>query len=309
MASKFRVVSTATAEETMYQLYVFFITTSSQSIMRLVNDTGTAVALWKQGTGWVTSWSSSADCPDGSFMVLEPVTACGSTRFQVKLSNEAGNVSAALMACKGGWTNAASNFGANPVTSATTWNDAAAPGAGSTLYMGTGTFSIDGSNTGTYFWANIRDSGSASADQFVYGGNYYPWSITYDTRPVCFLARIPTVTGNALDVGRNSADANCLSRTSIEVAQTTSWTAAGYARIGNTDLPGTPGATCIWRDLSGAYPPIPAYVYLRNSAKMGHLGDHLRICDGSLNDYDVDDATTPTHIVIGHLWLHYDETL
>lgn len=307
MSGKFRKVSIASCEEALYQMYVFVVTTSSQSIVRLVNDTGAAVALHKAGTGFVTSWSSSADCPDGSYMVIEPVTACGSARWQLQITNAAADTLNATFACKGGWTNAAQNFGANPVTSATRWNDAAAPGAGSEVYMGTETFAIDGSNTGTYFWANIKDSGSVSADQFMYAGNYYPWSISYDTRPTCFLARVPTVAAATADLGRNSADGNCLNRTSVEVAQTTSWTAAGYARIGITDTPGTPGGTCIIRDLQSYYPPLPAYLFLRNSACMGHFGTHLRIITDTLADYDTD--TGADYLAIGHLWLHYDETL
>lgn len=307
MPSKFRKVSIASCEETLFRLYQFVVTTSSQSIVRLVNDTGSAVALWKQGTGFVSSWSSSADCPDGSYLVIEPVTACGSARWQLQIRNSAFDTLNATFACKGGWTNAAANFGANPVTSETRWNDAAAPGAGSEIYMGTSTFAIDGSNTGTYFWMNIKDTGSAGADQYCYSGNYYPWSISYDTRPTCFLARVPTVSGATVDLGRNGADANNLNRTSVEVAQTTSWTAAGYARIGPTDVPNTPGSTCIWRDLQSYYPPLPAYLFLRNSACMGHFGTHLRIITDTLADYDTD--TGADYLCLGHLWVHYDESL
>ena len=63
------------------------------------------------------------------------------------------------------------------------------------------------------------------------------------------------------------------------------------------------------RDRAGNYIPLPAYLYLRNSALVGYFGDHLRIVDGTLNDYDVNHATTPTRIVMGHLSMHFDITL
>lgn len=306
MASKFKKYSISSCEETLYRMYDFIVN-SGQTALRLVNDTGSAVALWTQGTGWVSSWSSAADCPDGSYLVVEPVTALGGVRPQVKLTNAAADTLNALFAPRGGWTNAAANFGASAVTSDTRWNDAAAPGAGSEVYCGTGTFAINGSNTGTYAWFNIKDTGSGGADQFLYVGAYYPWDITYDTNPACFLARVPNVVGGTADLGRNSADGNNLNRTSVEVAQTTSWTAAGYARVGYYDAPNTPGTTCIWRDLQGYYPPLPAYLWLRNSALMGHFGDHLRIINDTLSDYDTD--ASATHIVLGQLWMHYDESL
>lgn len=311
MASKFRVVSTATCEDTMFALYTFIVTTSSQGIYRLVNDTGAAVALLKFGTGFVSSWSSASDCPDGSYMVIEPVTALGGIRHQIKITNSAANVNSIQVSTRGGWTNAGAAFGSSSKTDAVTFNDGAAPGASSTIYMGIGTFAIDGSNTGLYFWCNIKDTGSATADQFFYAGNYYPWSISYDVNPICLLTRIPTVVSVTLDLGRSTADANNLCRTSVEVAQTTSLSAAGYARIGLHDGTGaTPGATCILRDLQSYYPPLPAYLFLRNSAIMGHFGDHLRIISDGLTDYDTGTTAAPaTRLVIGHLWLHYDETL
>jgi hypothetical protein len=306
MASKFAKYSMTSCEEALYRLYTF-VQSSGQTALRLVNDTGSAVALYSNGTGFVSSWSSSLSCPDGSYMVVEPVTAIGGVRWQAKITNAAFDTLNALFAPRGGWTNAAQNFGASAVTSDTRWNDAAAPGAGSQVYCGTGTFAIDGSNTGTYVWFNIRDSGSAGADQFLYVGGYYPWSVSYDTNPACFLTRVPTVSGSAFDLGRNGADTNNLNRTSVEVAQTTSWTAAGYARVGFYDAPNTPGSTCIWRDLQSYYPPLPAYLFLRNSACMGHFGDHLRIINDTLSDYDTD--TGSTRLVLGHLWMHYDESL
>jgi len=306
MASKFKKYSGNDCETLMYRMYDF-IANSGQTAIEFVNGTGSAIALYKQGVGFVTSWASSSDCPDGSYMVIQPATALGSAKWQAKISNTAADSIRCTFACKGGWTNAAQNFGANPVTNDTVWNDAAAPGAGSQVYCGAGTWAVDGSNTGTYCWFNIRDTGSAGADQFLYVGNYTPVDITYDTRPTVMLCRIPTIDGAVSSLGRDSADANCLCRTSIEVAQTTSWTAAGYARIGHTDAPTTPGTKCIMRDLQSKYLPIPAYLYLRNSALMGHFSEHLRICDTTLNDYDTDMAAT--HIVFGHLWLHYDESL
>lgn len=242
-------------------------------------------------------------------MIVEPVTACGSDRWQMYFVNASGNTMQAGFAPRGGWTNAAANFGTNPVQPDVRWNDANDPGAGSQLYIATGTFAIDGSNTGTYLWANIKDTGSSSADQFTYGGNYYPWDISYDTRPCCFLARVPTVDDAVSSLGRNSSDGNNLNRTSVEVAQTTSWASAGYARIGLGDTPAAPGNTCIIRDKQGKYPPLPAYLFTRNTSCDGHFGDHLRLVSDSLTDYDVDDVTTPTRLVIGHLWVHYDESL
>lgn len=306
MASKFVKYSIASCEDLLYKLY-YYIVSSGQTALRLVNDTGSAVALYKAGTGFVSSWASASDCPDGSYMIVEPVTACGSARWQLYFVNASANIFQSGFAPRGGWTNAAANFGGNPLIPDVQWNDAAAPGVGSEVYIGGGTFAIDGSNTGTYLWANIKDADSATADQFVYGGNYYPWSISYDTRPCCFLARIPTVGDYSLTLGRNSGDTSNLSRTSVEVAQTTSWASAGYARIGPADTPLTPGATCIWRDLQSYYPPLPAYLWLRNSACMGHFGDHLRIISDGLTDYDTD--TGATRLVVGHLWLHYDESL
>lgn len=306
MATKSRKYTVSTCEDVLFQVYTFIVS-SGQTAMRLVNDTGSAVALYSGGVGFVASWASSANCPDGSYLIVEPVTACGSARWQMYFVNASGNITQAGFAPRGGWTNAATNFGGNPLIPDVQINDANAPGAGSQIYCGTGTFAIDGSNTGTYLWVNIRDSGSATADQFCYGGNYYPWDISYDTRPCCFLARVPTVDDAVLALGRSTADGNNLNRTSVEVAQTTSWASAGYARIGPADTPLTPGATCIWRDLQSYYPPLPAYLYLRNSAIMGHFGDHLRIVNDTLTDYDTD--TGATRLVVGHLWLHYDETL
>ena len=306
MSSKFKKYAGNTCEELMYGMYQY-IANSGQTALQFVNDTGSAIALYKGGTGFVTSWASASDCPDGSYMVVQPVTACGSPRWQAKFLNDSGNTLRCLFACKGGWTNAAQNFGANPVSPENGWNDGAAPGAGSQVYCGGGTWAIDGSNTGTYLWFNIRDTGSASADQFVYVGNYSPVDITYDTRPTCLLQGIPLVTDAAYTLGRNTADGTNVSRTSVEVAQTTSWVGAGYARVGPTDIPNAPGATCIWRDLQGKYLPGVCYLFLRNSAVMGHFSEHLRICDTSLNDYDTD--TGNEYIVIGHLWLHYDESL
>ena len=310
MGFKYRVVATTSAEETMFELYKFIVTTSSQSIYRLVNDTGTAVALLKFGTGFVTSWTSASDCPDGSYMVIEPVTTLGSYRHQIKLTNSAANVSSCQLSSRGGWTNAGAAFGASARTDATTWNDGAAPGAGSELYMGIGTFAIDGSNTGTFFWCNLKDTGSATPDQFCYAGSHYPFAIASDVNPVVLLARIPRVdNATSLDFGRNGADANNLMRTPVEVGQTTSMSVAGYARVGINDDPRVPGAVCMMRDRAGNYIPLPAYLYLRNSALVGYFGDHLRIVDGTLNDYDVNDATTPTRIVMGHLSMHFDITL
>ena len=306
MPSKFRTASTASTAETFFRLYDLVVNTTSQSIYRLVNDTGSAVALYN-GSTFVSSFANAAACPAGSYLVMEPVTAIGGIRHQIRVNNVGTTVNSVQFSSRGGWTNAGAAFGASSKTDATQFNDGAAPGAGSQVYVGMGTFAIDGSNTGTYFWANIRDSGSANADQFVYCGNYYPWSISYDVNPVCFLTRVPTVSGAAFDLGRNSADTNNLNRTSVEVAQTTSWTAAGYARIGFYDAPNTPGSTCIWRDLQSYYPPLPAYLWLRNSACMGHFGDHLRIINDTLSDYDTD--TGATRLVLGHLWMHYDETL
>lgn len=310
MASKFRKVSTVSAEQTLFRIYDFVVNTSSQSIYRLVNDTGSAVALFKFGTGFVSSWASASDCPDGSYLVIEPVTALGGIRHQLKITNAASDTNSIQLSSRGGWTNGGAAFGSSSATDATRFNDAAAPGAGSEIYMGIGTFAIDGSNTGTYFWANIKDSASANADQFCYAGNYTPWDITTDVNPICLLARVPTVEGATVDVGRNSADANCLNRTSVEFAQTTSLSAAGYARIGPHDVPNIPGATCIWRDKNSKYPPLPCYLWTRNSSLDGEFGDHLRVITGTLNDYDTGTTANPnTRIVIGHLWLHYDESL
>lgn len=307
MASKFVKYSIASCEDLLYKLY-YYIVSSGQTALRLVNDTGSAVALFKGGgAGFVASWASAADCPDGSYMIVEPVTACGSDRWQMYFVNASFDTMQAGFAPRGGWTNAAANFGGRPTIPDVQWNDANAPGAGSQIYIGAGTFAIDGSNTGTYLWCNIKDAGSATADQFVYGGNYYPWDIAYDTRPCCFLARVPITDDTVRSLGRSSADSNNLNRTSIEVAQTTSWASAGYARIGHSDTPAAPGNTCIWRDLQSYYPPLPAYLWLRNSACMGHFGDHLRIINDTLTDYDTD--TGATRLVVGHLWLHYDETL
>lgn len=310
MAHKARTVSTASAEETFFRLYDFLVNTSSQSIYRLVNDTGTAVAL-HNGTNFVTSFANAAACPDGAYMVIEPTTALGPSnyRHQLRINNTAGDVSSVQLSTRGGWTNAGAAFGASAKTDATRFNDAAAPGAGSTMQMGMGTFAIDGSNTGTYLWANIRDSASGDCDQMFYAGNYYPWDITFDVNPVVLLARVPTVSAATFDFGRNSADSNCLNRTAVEVGQTTSLSAAGYARIGQTDAPVEPGATCIWRDKQSKYPPLPAYLWTRNSSLDGHFGDHLRLVTGALNSYDVDDVGAPTRLVLGHLWMHFDESL
>lgn len=309
MASKFRKYGVATCEDIMFSMYDY-IANSGQTALRFVNDTGSAIALYKGGgTGFVTSWASASDCPDGSYMVVEPVTACGSARWQAKFKNDSANTLKCLFACRGGWTNAAQTFGANPVSPENGWNDGSAPGVGSQVYCGGGTWAIDGSNTGTFLWFNIRDTGSGSADQFVYVGNYNPFNVSLDTRPTCLVQGIPLMTDSAFNVGRNTSDSTNVSRTSVEFAQTTSWVSAGYSRIGFSDVPGTPGGTVIMRDLAGGYIPDPTYLYLRNTAKMGHFADHLRTADGSLNDYDVDSASAPTRLCIGHLWLHYDESL
>ena len=244
MASKFAKYATNDCETTLLQIYNFIVS-SGQTALRLVNDTGSAVALFKSGTGFVTSWSLSTDCPDGSYLVIEPVTALSTYRWQAKIMNDAANTTKVQFSTRGGWTNAGAAFGASSKTDLTTFNDGAAPGAGSQIYCGCGTFALDGSNTGTYVYFNIRDSASASADQMIYFGHYYPWDISFDTNPTVFLARIPTLVATAQDFGRNSADGNCLSRTSVEVAQTTSLSAAGYARLGFYDAPNTPGTTCI----------------------------------------------------------------
>jgi hypothetical protein len=310
MPSKFALVSTSTAETTVYELYNFLVNTSSQSIYRLVNDTGSAVALLKFGTGFVSSWASASDCPDGSYMVIEPVTAIGGIRHQIKITNSAANVNSVQVSTRGGWTNAGAAFGASSATAATQFNDGSAPGVGSQLYMGCGTFAIDGSNTGTYFWANIRDTGSANCDQMFYAGNYYPWAIASDVNPVCLLARVPELDGGSNnEFGRSALDANTLSRCVVEYAQTTSLVSAGYARVGINDDPRAPGAVCILRDLAGNYIPLPVYLFRNSTALMGHFGDHLRAIDTTLNDYDTDSGGTPTRIVFGHLSMYFDTTL
>ena len=310
MPSKFRKVSTTTCETTLFNLYTFILTTSAQSVYRFVNDTGTAIALFKFGTGFRSSWASASDCPDGSYMVIEPVTALGGIRHQIKITNSAFDTLTVQVSTRGGWTNAGAAFGASSKTDAIQGNDANAPGAGSEVFMGVSTFAIDGSNTGSYFWMNIKDTGSAGPDQYFYAGNYYPWSITYDVNPMCLLARVPNVLAGSLDLGRNTADGNNLCRTSVEVGQTTALSAAGYARIGLSDAVNTPGGTCILRDLQSYYPPLPAYLFLRNSALMGHFGDHLRIINDTLTDYDTGTTAAPaTRLVLGNLWVHYDETL
>jgi hypothetical protein len=306
MASKFVRYGTASCEESLFRMYTF-IASSGQTALQFVNNTGSAIALYKQGTGFVTSWSSSSDCPDGSYFVIEPVTVLGSARWQAKFTNASADTLKCLFSVKGGWTNAAQNFGANPVTPDNGWNDGAAPGVGSQVYCATGTFAIDGSNTGTYAWFNLRDTSAASADQFVYVGNHVPLDIAVDTRPTCLVQGIPLVTNASFTIGRDTSDSTNVCRTPVEVAQTTSLVSAGYARVGYSDSPGTPGSTCIWRDRGGKYLPAPAFLFLRNTALVGHFGEHLRICDGSLNDYDTD--TGNDYIVIGHLWLHWDETL
>ena len=307
--AKFRKYSTATCEQTMFNMYSFIVS-SGQTDLRLVNDTGSAVALYKGGgTGFVSSWASASDCPDGSYMVIEPVTACNSLRWQLKVLNAAADQNQVQLSPRGGWTNAAANFGASATTDSNWLNDGAAPPGGSQVYCGTDTFAIDGSTTGTYVWFHIRDTAVSQADQMGYFGHYFPWNVANDVNPVCFAVGTPRVADVAYFYGRNTGAADNQNRVGVEYAQTTSLVSAGYARLGFTDVPNDPGTTCILRDASGYYPPLPCYLWKRNTAIMGHFADHLRIIDGTLNDYDVDDATTPTHICIGHLWLHYDESL
>jgi hypothetical protein len=311
MGFKYRVVSTASTAETLFRIYDFVVNTSSQSIYRLVNDTGTAVAL-HNGTTFVTSFANAAAVAAGSYMVIEPTTALGSGnyRHQIRINNTGSTVNSVQVSTRGGWTNAGAAFGASSATAATQFNDGAAPGAGSQLYLGCGTFAINGSNTGTYFWTTIRDTGSANCDQMAYAGNYYPWAIASDVNPVCMLARVPELDGGSNnEFGRSALDANTLSRCVVEYAQTTSLVAAGYARVGINDDPRAPGAVTILRDLAGNYVPLPVYLFRNSTAMLGNFGDHLRGIDTSLSDYDVNHATTPTRIVMGHLSMHFDITL
>ncbi len=305
MASKFRKYSNTSCEETLYRMYDYIVN-SGQTALRLVNDTGSAVALYTQGVGFRTSWASASDCPDGSYLVVEPVTAIGSVRWQWRLSNVATNVLKTQFAPRGGWTNGSASF-PGATSNDVQWSDGSAPGAGSQVYIGGGTFAINGSTTGTFLWVNIRDTGNGSADQMIYGGHYYPFSISYDVNPCCVVVGIPRVANEDYSWGRNSSDGVNNNRVGVEPAQTTSMVSAGYARVCHTDIPGIPGATCIIRDGNSSYVPLPAYLWRVGSALMGHFGDHMRICDGTLNDYDTD--SNSEHLVIGHLWMHYDETL
>lgn len=309
MPSKFVLASTVSTAETFFRIYTLIVTTTSQSIYRLVNDTGSAVAL-NNGSGFVTSFANAAAVAAGSYMVIEPVTAIGALRHQIRINNTGTTVNSVQVSTRGGWTNAGAAFGASSATAATQFNDGAAPGAGSQVYMGIGTFAIDGSTTGTYFWANIRDTGSANCDQMVYAGNYYPWAIASDVNPVCLLARVPELDGGSSnEYGRSALDANTLSRCVVEYAQTTSLVSAGYARVGINDDPRAPGAVCILRDLAGNYVPLPVYLFRNSSACLGHFGDHLRAIDVTLNDYDTNSGGTPTRIVFGHLSMYFDTTL
>ena len=309
MPFKYRLVSTVSTAETFFRIYDFLVNTSSQSIYRLVNDTGTAVAL-HNGTTFVTTFANAAAVAAGSYMVLEPVTALGAYRHQIRINNTGTTVNSVQVSTRGGWTNAGAAFGASSKTDATQFNDGAAPGAGSQVYLGCGTFAIDGSTTGTFLWVNIRDTGSANCDQMFYAGNYIPWAIASDVNPVCLLARVPELDGGSnFEYGRNATDGNTLSRVAVEYAQTTALSVAGYARVGINDDPRAPGAVCIMRDYAGNYIPLPVYLYRTNTALLGQFGDHLRAVDATLNDYDVNHATTPTRIVFGHLSMHFDITL
>lgn len=308
MASKFAKYGVATCEDMLYQMY-YFVVSSGQTAVRLVNDTGSAVALYKGGVGFVSSWASATDCPDGSYMVAETVTAVNGYRWQWKLTNIATNVLETQFAPRGGWTNAGAAF-PSTASNLVQWNDGAAPGVGSQIYCGTGTFAISGSVTGTYLWFSIRDTASSTADQMIYGGHYYPFDIASDINPCCVLVGIPRCSNDNYAWGRNATDGTNNNRTSVEFAQSTSWNAAGYARVGYSDVTGSPGSTCIWRDLTGSYPPLPAYLWLGNTALMGHFGDHIRVIPDSLNDWDTGTTADPgSRIVMGHMWVHYDESL
>jgi hypothetical protein len=307
MGGKFLRQSITTCEQTMFELYDF-IANSGQTVLRIVENTGVK-ALYKQGTGYVSSWASSSDCPDGSYMVIEPVSANGGVRWQLRLKNDAADTTKAIFAPDGTWSNGGAGPGSfsGVQTAETTINDGAAPGASSFLYCGCNTVSYDaGTRTYTYFWFMINDSGAAN--QMCYAGGFTPFNPDDDTKPACFLARNPDLNSSSGNFGRTTADSNALSRCASEYAHSTTWNTSGYARVGFSDNATSAGATTTARNLGGEYIGLTLYL-LSNSGGYwhGHFGDHMLAIDTGRTNYDTNVAAT--YIVLGDLFVYYDEAL
>ena len=307
MGGKFLKQAITTCEQTMFELYDF-IANSGQTVLRIVENTGVK-ALYKQGTGYVSSWASVTDCPDSSFLVVEPVSANGGVRWQMKIKNDAGNTTKCIFAPDGTWTNGGAGPGSfsGVQTAETTINDADVPGASSFLYCGCNTVSYDaGTRTYTYFWFMISDSGAAN--QMCYAGGFTPYNPTDDTKPACFLAREPVLTNINFYFGRATTDANALCRCATEYAHSTTWNAAGYARVGFTDSSNSPGVTTTLRNLGSEYVGLTLYL-LSNSGGYwhGHFGDHMLAIDTGRTNYDTNVAAT--YLVLGDLFVYYNEAL
>lgn len=294
--------STVSCEESLFRIYNF-VANSGQTAVEFVGAGGTP-AIYKQGTGYVASFTSASDCPDESYIVITPVSS-SLTKWQCRIKNSAANTLKVTFAPDGTW----SNGGAGPgsfsgiATPEQTWNDSGAPGAGSTIDVCAGTISLPTSKTGTFFWVNIRDSGSSVPDQFFYAGAYEPARIGYDTKPCILLTRVPLISNNSFELGSSAQNSNTLSRCATDVAHVSTWDTGGYCRIGIGDANGARvGNTTTWRDLGGYYIAPDAWIFLNNTLDkrcMGRMGDHFKLMDISTAYYDSDS----NHLRVGDLWL------
>lgn len=308
MAAKSRSYAITSAAEELYQWY-YFIASSGQTALEIYSDGGTP-AVYKSGTGYVSSFASAADCTSGSYFVFRPVSANGGVRWYVKVKYDTGNTLKVTCSPDGTWSNGGAGPGSfsGVQTNETTVNDAAAPGAASSMQFHCATVSYNGgSNTYTYLWVNIRDTGDATPQQWCYMGGYRPFNASADTKPFVFLARIPTVDTTNLGVGANVTTSNQLSRCATEYAHSTTFTTSGYCRIGLIDTPTAPGATSLLRTFGGEYLGLPAYIFTNaGNYCLGDFYDQVMCVDQSKASYDTN--TAATYIKLGHLWLAYDLT-
>lgn len=302
MAITYTKTSTTSAEQSLFRVYDF-VANSGQTAVRFVGA-GATPAIYKAGTGYVASFTSASDCPDGSYVLLEP-TSASVTRWQLQIKNGAFDTLYATFAPDGTWSNGGAGPGSfsGTVTSETQINDGGAPSGGSTIDCCAGTSDLGGGSTGTFFWCNIRDSGSGTPDQFMYAGCYTPARIAYDTKPCVFLSRIPTLGTEQYSLGSNSSNFQCLSRCGTEVAHSTTWTTSGYCRLGVTDAAGQrPGSSITWRDQGGYYIAPDLWLVMNNTGDkriLGKMGEHVLAMDVAVSNYDTDG----TYIRVGDLWL------
>lgn len=311
MGAKYRSYSVTTSADVLYQIYNF-IANSGQNCLQIVQDTGVP-ALYKQGTGYVASWASSADSPSGSYLVVEPVTAYpGGGKWQAYITLST-NTLRIQVSMNGQWSNGGAGPGAfggsAKKTPLTDWNDTAAPGGGAMLYVGasnTETYN-GGANVYTYLYAALNEPGGvADLDQMFYTGGYIPFDAAADTKPFVFLSRTPDLESNTASFGKNTSDANCLNRTQVEYAQTTDLAAAGYCRVGL--LGGTPAALSNCRDYNSKYPGLPLYVFTQTNFCLGYFGSATMLAIDTAK-VNLDTNSTPSYIVFNDVLFKFDTAL